>query len=80
MEKVVWKALLDLIEPLYPKTSSKGGRRRIRSRHAPNPSAEAVVRPQRSSDRGCADRGVENALPRVNLLGRCIASLQKLPA
>jgi len=27
MEKVVpWKALLELIEPLYPKTSSKGGR------------------------------------------------------
>jgi IS5 family transposase len=27
MEKVVpWKALLDLIEPHYPKTSSKGGR------------------------------------------------------
>ena len=27
MEKVVpWKALLDLIEPHYPKTSSRGGR------------------------------------------------------
>ncbi len=27
MEKVVpWKALIDLIEPHYPKTSSKGGR------------------------------------------------------
>ena len=27
MEAVVpWKALLDLIEPYYPKTSSKGGR------------------------------------------------------
>ena len=27
MEKVVpWQALLDLIEPHYPKTSSKGGR------------------------------------------------------
>ena len=27
MENVVpWKALLDLIEPHYPKTSSKGGR------------------------------------------------------
>jgi len=27
MEKVVpWKALLELIEPHYPKTSSKGGR------------------------------------------------------
>jgi len=27
MEKVVpWKALFDLIEPHYPKTSSKGGR------------------------------------------------------
>jgi len=26
MEKVVpWKALLELIEPFYPKTSSKGG-------------------------------------------------------
>ena len=27
MEKVVpWKTLIDLIEPHYPKTSSKGGR------------------------------------------------------
>ena len=27
MEKVVpWKALMDLIDPHYPKTSSKGGR------------------------------------------------------
>ena len=27
MEKVVpWKALIDVIEPHYPKTSSKGGR------------------------------------------------------
>ena len=33
MEKVVpWKALIDLIEPHYPKTSSKGGRpQRVKS-------------------------------------------------
>ena len=51
MEKVVpWKALLELIEPHYPKTSSKGGRPpyplstmlRLPRRHAPRKAASAA--------------------------------------
>ena len=63
MEAVVpWKSLNDLIEPHYPKTSSKGGRPAY-------PLATmlrihliaAVVLTQRSSDGGCPDRGAHHA-------------------
>jgi len=63
MEAVTpWKALVDLVEPHYPTTSSKGGRPPYPSRDdAAGPSAAEVVRPQRSSDGGCVDRGAEDA-------------------
>jgi hypothetical protein len=76
MEKVVpWKALIDLIEPHYPKISSKGGRPpyplttmlRIHllqqwydlSDPAIQRSSDPAI--QRSSDGGCTDRGADDA-------------------
>ena len=63
MEAVVpWSALIDLIEPHYPKTSSKGWSAGLPAGdHAAGPSDAAVVRPERSSDGGCADRGGDDA-------------------
>ncbi len=52
MDQVVpWQALIALIEPHYPKTSSKGGRPPLPiGHHAADPPDAAVVFAQRSSD------------------------------
>ena len=68
MEKVApWKALIDLIEPYYPKTGTKGGRPpyplatmlRIHLLQQWYDLSDPAI--QRSSDGGCSDRGANDA-------------------
>ena len=72
MEPVVpWQALIDLIEPLYPKTSKKGGRPPYSLATSPQASAKQLLRiPLLQQWYSLSDPAMEEALIEVPTMRR----------